>query len=69
MAQRTEERECFAELHRLRGVFLAILVLTRPKLRLHFAKPSESQRSRSRFRWRHAQKQPTQNTVAKKRAG
>jgi hypothetical protein len=23
VAQRTEERECFAELHRLRGVFLA----------------------------------------------
>ena len=25
MAQRTEERECFAELHRLRGVLLAAI--------------------------------------------
>ena len=25
MAQRTEERECFADLHRLRGVFLTSL--------------------------------------------
>jgi hypothetical protein len=25
LAQRTEERECFAELHRLRGVFLATI--------------------------------------------
>ena len=31
--------------------------------------PSESQRSRIRFHWRHAQKQPTRNTVAKKQAG
>jgi len=38
-------------------------------LALHFAKLSESQRSRSRFGWRNAQKQPTQNTAAKKRAG
>ena len=30
--------------------FSRLLVLTRPKLRLHFTKPSESQRSRSRFR-------------------
>src|SRR5262245_20493811 len=41
----------------------------RRKLRLRSAKPSESQKSRSRFRWRNAQKQPTRNTVAKKRAG
>ena len=38
-------------------------------MRLHFAKPSESHESRNRFRYRNAQKQPTQNTVAKKRAG
>ena len=31
-------------------------------------KPSESQRSRIRFRTRNAPKQPTRNTVAKKRA-
>ena len=41
-------------------------VLTRAKLRLRSAKPSESQRSRSRFRLKNARKQPTQNTAAKK---
>ena len=48
--EKSEERWWCAELHRLRGVFLAALVLTRPKLRLRSAKPSESHRSRSRFR-------------------
>jgi hypothetical protein len=37
-------------------------------LRLRSVKPSKSQRSRSRFLWRNAQKQPMQNIVAKKRA-
>src|SRR5262249_35747771 len=49
--------------------FSRLWVLTRPKLRLLSAKPSESQRSRSRFRCRNVQKQPTQNIVGKKRAG
>jgi hypothetical protein len=39
-----------AELHRLRGCFLRLWALMRRILRLRFAKPSESQRSRSRFR-------------------
>ena len=43
-------------------------VLRRPKLKLHFRKPSESQRSRNRFRRRNAPKQPMQNTVVKRRA-
>jgi hypothetical protein len=46
--------------------FSRLWVLRRPKLRLHFAKRSESQRSRSRFRWRNALKLPTQNIAAKK---
>src|SRR6201995_4629108 len=49
--------------------FSRLWVLRRPKLRLRSARPSKSQRSRSRFHWRHAQKQPTRNTVAKKQAG
>ena len=40
-----------------------------PKLRLRFAKPSESQGSRSRFHCRNALKQLTRNTIAKKQAG
>jgi hypothetical protein len=50
LVERFEERFWSAELQRLRGVFLAALMRTRPKLRLRSAKPSESQRSRSRFR-------------------
>src|SRR6266481_1046460 len=38
------------------------------KSRLRSAQPSESQRTRSRSRWRNAPKPPTQNTIAKKRA-
>src|SRR5215469_2219260 len=43
-------------------------VPTRPKSRLRLAKPSELQRSRSRFRWRNARKQPMRSTFARKRA-
>jgi len=50
IAERFEHGYCSAELHRLRGVFSPLWVLARPRLRLRFAKPSESQRSRSRFR-------------------
>jgi hypothetical protein len=46
--------------------FSRLWVLRRPKLRLRFAKRSESQRSRSRFHWRNALKLPTQNIAAKK---
>jgi tetratricopeptide (TPR) repeat protein len=49
--------------------FSRLWVLRRPKLRIRSRKPSESQRSRRRFRRRNAQKQPTWNTVAKERAG
>ena len=38
-------------------------------MKLRFAKPSESPGSRSRFRYRNAPKEPTQNTAAKKPAG
>src|SRR6266436_4222120 len=48
--------------------FSQLLVRTRPKLRLHSAKPSAPQSSRSRIHWRNGLKQPTQNTAAKKRA-
>ena len=50
MAEIFEERWWCAELHRLRGVFLTAIGADENKLRLRFAKPSESQRSRSRFR-------------------
>ena len=52
IAERFEYGYCSAELHRLRGVFFAALGGGTSKSRLHFAKPSESQRSRSRFHWR-----------------
>src|SRR3974390_3033447 len=51
------------------GCFSRLWAPTKYKFRLRSAKPLESQRSRSRFHWRNAPKQPTQNTAAKKRAG
>jgi tetratricopeptide (TPR) repeat protein len=50
VAERFEQRYSLSSLHRLRGVFLTAMGARRLKRRLHFAKPSESQRSRSRFR-------------------
>jgi hypothetical protein len=46
--------------------FSRLLVLTRRKSSLRFAQRSEPQNSRSRFHWRHARKQLTRNTAAKK---
>jgi hypothetical protein len=68
LAERFENRYWSAELYRLRGVSLRLWVPTQPKLRPRSAQPSESHMSRSRFRWRNAQKQPTQNIAGKKRA-
>src|SRR4029077_17742602 len=48
--------------------FSRLRVATRPRLRLRSARPVESQSSRSRFRWRNARKQPTQNIADKKPA-
>jgi hypothetical protein len=48
--------------------FSPLWVLTRPKLRLRSAKPSAPQGSRSRFRWRDARKQATQNIGGERRA-
>ena len=45
LVRRTEERVCFAELHRLRRVFLANLSTNEDQTRLHFAKPSESHKA------------------------
>jgi hypothetical protein len=47
--------------------FSRLWVLGRRKLRLRFAKPSESRGSRSRFSWRNAPKEPTQNIAGKER--
>jgi hypothetical protein len=43
------------------------MALRGAKSRLPAAKPSESQKSRSRFRWRNAPKQPTRIIAGKKR--
>jgi predicted ATPase len=64
VVERFEERGSCAELHRLRGVFLVAMRAEEPKLRLHFAQPSESHGSRNRLHWRSARKQLMQNTAA-----
>ena len=56
-------------LHRLRGMFLTANGAAGQKLRLRFAKPSESHGSAEvYFTGRNELKQPTQNTAAKKTA-
>ena len=47
--------------------FSQLLVLKRRRLRPRSAQPSLPQRSRSRFHWRNALKQPTRNIGGKKR--
>jgi len=69
VAERFEVRWWCAELHRLRGVFLAALVLARPRLRLRSAKPLESQKSKKSISLARARgSNTTQNTTAKRRA-
>ena len=67
LAERLEERWWCAELHRLRGVFLAAIGADETEIETAFALPSESQGSRSRFRWRNARKQPTRDIITKRR--
>ena len=51
VVERSEDHHWCAELHRLRGVFLVALDGDEPQIEASFsAKPSELQRSRSRFR-------------------
>jgi hypothetical protein len=50
IAERFEHRYCSAELHWLRGVFLAAMGAEETQLRIRSTTPSESQRSRGRFR-------------------
>ena len=69
LIERFENRYWCAELHRLRGVFLAAMGAEETRIEASFQKPSKPQRSRSRFLYRNAQKQPTRNTAARKRAG
>src|ERR1700752_237107 len=50
------------------GCFSRLWAPTKYKFRLRSPKPSESHGGRSRVRYRNAPKEPTRNTVAKKRA-
>ena len=50
LAERSEERWWSAELHRLRGVFLAAIGADETQLRPRSAQPSARHKSRSRFR-------------------
>jgi hypothetical protein len=68
LAERHEQRDYSAELHRLRGVFLATLGADEAQIEASFCEAIRIAKSRSRFRYRNAQKQPTQNIGGKKRA-
>ena len=50
VVERSEARMWCAELHRLRGVFLAAIGANKPRSKLRSVRPSEQQKNRSRFR-------------------
>ena len=66
LAERSEERWWCAEQHRLRGVFLTAIGADETQIEASFWAAISTASSRSRFHWRNARKQPTQNTAAKK---
>ena len=65
MVERSGERCYCAELHRLRGVFLTALGAEETEIEASFREAIELQMSKRRVHWRHARKQPTQNTAVK----
>ena len=67
LAEWSGERWCSAELHRLRGVFLATLGADKTRIEASFNAAIPPRRSRSRFQWRSARRLATKNTAAKKR--
>jgi hypothetical protein len=67
IAERFEQRWYCAELHRLRGVFLAAIAGDEAQLKIPSTQRSGSHENISRFPKRNARKQPARNTVAKKR--
>jgi MalT-like TPR region len=67
LAQRSGSRSWYAELHRLRGVFLAATGGDEFQMRARSDRLSESQRNRNRLRWKSERKHPMQDTAAKRR--
>jgi hypothetical protein len=56
-------------LHRLPGVFLAAMGADETQIEASFQEAIRIAKEKKSFRQRKAQKQPTRNTVAKKRVG
>jgi hypothetical protein len=54
LAERFEQRGFIARIPLFRGVFLTAIGADEAQMTHRSAKPSQSQRSRSRFHWRHA---------------
>ena len=69
LAQRTEERECFAELHRLRGVFLAAIGADEAKIEASFCAAIRIAREQKSVSLQKRAEATSWNTVAKQRAG
>jgi tetratricopeptide (TPR) repeat protein len=68
LVERFEERRWCAELHRLRGVFLAAMGAEETQIEASFCEAIRIAKEQKSIHSRNAQKQPTRNTVAKKRA-
>jgi tetratricopeptide (TPR) repeat protein len=68
LAERYENRYFCAEQHRLRGVFLAALGADETQIEASFCEAIRIAKEQKSIPRRNAQKQPTQNIAAKKRA-
>ena len=65
LVERSEDCCWCAEMHRLRGVFLAAMGANEMQIEASFCEAIRTAKERSRFRWRNAQKRATRNTAAK----
>jgi hypothetical protein len=66
LVERSEGRVWCVELYRLRSLFLAAMGADKTTIKTSFCEAIARPSSRSRFHWRNARKQPTQNIAAKK---
>jgi hypothetical protein len=67
LVERFEERWWFADLHRLRGVFLTAIGAEETQIEVSFCEAIRVARGRSRLHSRHARKHHTQNTAGERK--
>jgi hypothetical protein len=69
LAERFEQRDYYAELHRLRGICLAAISAGETQIEASFREAMRIAKEQKSISVQKRLKQPTRNTAAKKRAG